>query len=744
MLKKNIKWPDHRRYVSFTEWEPASFFSDCLCNSTSFDIMLGFFSSSAINVLSGGFSVFLFNGGKMRLIINNILSKEDKDVIIKANDGCCSSIFDLNDISALKQTLSKRDEHFFNCLAWLISEDRIEIKIVEPKSGRGMAHTKNGMFSDGKNKVSFNGSCNFTMTALLENRESIDINCSWDSNTSINKIEYIETEFNRVFSGNDDTLSYLNPEDIKAGIVESFGGKSLGELLENEEKLLESNNSPRQSLIESINAAKEKIKALATKDNKPRFPFDKPRDYQVEAFERWKTTQKGLFAMATGTGKTITSLNCLLEVYKNFGYYKALILVPTITLVEQWEEECRKFNFNNIIKVFSGNRNWKNDVSSILLFEKNNFKEANYIVISTYASYAKNNIFYELNSLPKRALLIADECHNLGSPNLINKLDRVNQDRRIGLSATPERQYDTEGNKKINKFFDSEEAYTFEYSMQDAIENGVLTKYYYYPHVISLTREEMDEYERLSAQIAKYFNPDTNTFKKDERLTMLLLARKRIIHKAANKLSKFKEILEKEFKERQSLKYTLVYVPEGNEPDDLFESDRYEKSDKDNKENDSDKLIDLYTEAVINLDSRTTVKKFVSGIKNRDEVLQDFAEGRLDVLTSMKCLDEGVDVPRAELAIFCSSTGNPRQFIQRRGRILRTHPNKDFAKIYDLVVVPDRSMNKDTYNLEKSLLRSELRRVSNFANLAINSTDSLVELYDIMNYYNLNLYSDEE
>lgn len=176
--------------------------------------------------------------------------------------------------------------------------------------------------------------------------------------------------------------------------------------------------------------------------------------------------------MATGTGKTITSLNCLLEIYKRKGYYKAIILVPTITLVNQWEQECRKFNFCNIIKVYSKNLTWRDEVERVAFNEKyktDKELEVSYIIISTYASYSRERVFRVLNGFDKRRLLmIADECHNMGSGSLVKRLKEIPYLRRIGLSATPDRQFDDEGNKKLKKFFGSEERYTYEYSMEEA------------------------------------------------------------------------------------------------------------------------------------------------------------------------------------------------------------------------------------------------------------------------------------
>ena len=103
MLRDNIEWPKHRQFNSNKEWEPLYFFSECLCNSVSFDLSLGFFSSTAIRTLACGFATFIYNGGKMRLIINNILSEDDKNTILRAENGEIVSSFDLSDIAKLRE-----------------------------------------------------------------------------------------------------------------------------------------------------------------------------------------------------------------------------------------------------------------------------------------------------------------------------------------------------------------------------------------------------------------------------------------------------------------------------------------------------------------------------------------------------------------------------------------------------------------------------------------------------------------
>lgn len=761
MLKTDVIWPDSRRFMSRTEWEPLGFFSEALCNATTFDIKQGFFSSSAINVLADGFAAFLYNGGRMRLIINDVLSEEDRNAIVVGESEVNTPYFDLNAIDCISYTLSKRDKHFFECLSWLIKNERIEIKIITPKVGNGIAHSKCGMFSDGISKVAFDGSCNFSRMALVENIESINAFCDWDGERDKNRINDIVNDFNRTFSGEDDTVKYLKADQIITHITKTYKHKDIKELLEDEQRILYSRteNSTSDSIrrilerakvkvtviVDTLNKGKENIKEERSVPLSPQFPFPEPRPYQKEAFNNWKASQKGLFAMATGTGKTLTSLNCLLQIYNKFKFYQALILVPTITLVEQWEDECKRFNFSHIIKVSSKNQGWRSEIDDIKLKEslaESDESSLSFIIITTYASFSRESTFKQLMSLSKKIqrqmLLIADEAHNIGAPNIMSKLDRVKILRRIGLSATPERQFDDKGNKAVMQFFGCDAQYTFEYSMKEAIDNGFLCRYRYFPHVVRLNEDEMAEYKKISLQLAKFYNIDEGSFSGvDDILMRLLLKRKRIIHKAQNKEEVFRQIVRQRFEERGSLKYTLVYVPEGMQ---LDSSTQYATTDNPTDDMDVDKLIDKYTQIVQEVSPTTTVKKFISGIQNRDEVLSKFSTGDIEVLTSMKCLDEGVDVPRSELAIFCASTGNPRQFIQRRGRILRKHPDKHIAIIHDLVVAPEFDSTEENYNMERNLLKGELQRVKDFARLSENPAFAYTELEEITNYYNLSIF----
>lgn len=670
------------------------------------------------------------------MVVNNVLSQEDRDAIKTARDGEALNTIDLTDIKILKRTLDDYGKHFFECLAWLIAKEKIQIRIIKPKAGKGIAHYKSGAFSDGTHTVGFKASCNFTAFGLLENLEELDAFLSWENSRSSKMINRQNLDFEKIFSGNADFVDYLEVEDIAIVIKKEFGDKSLNELVIQEKELIEKksrvleNRGVRRTFEKAITRIEEIIRG-------PKFPYSSgAREYQVTAYENWlRNGRKGIFAMATGTGKTITSLNCALEEFKKNPdkTYHVLILVPTITLVEQWEKEVISFNFQEVFKI-SSKVDWSNSVTTLISTSKR--IPVSFALISTYASFVKDKFQSLIKDLPKDTIFIADEGHNLASPTVASKLVDFKLENRIALSATPKRIYDPEGTEQMELFFEDREPYTFAFSMEDAIREGVLCQYYYFPHIIKLTADEMEEYVDISIQLSKLHRMGKVNPEKEGIIERLLLKRKRIIHKAGNKLPATIEILRKQFQEKNSLKYTFVYVPEG----ETFEI----REDGDEPIVENVRLINQFTREIAKINEKILVNQFISGMKDRDEILKQFQKGEIDVIASMKCLDEGVDIPRAETAIFCSSTGNPRQFIQRRGRILRKHPAKNHAVIHDLVVLPDyenQVEGTETYDLEKSLVRKELERVMYFASLSKNPffTEDVFKV--VCDHYNLNIYT---
>jgi superfamily II DNA or RNA helicase len=318
--------------------------------------------------------------------------------------------------------------------------------------------------------------------------------------------------------------------------------------------------------------------------------------------------------------------------------------------------------------------------------------------------------------------MIADEAHNFGRDGIKNNFGRFPCKKRIGLSATPKRRFDDEGNKLIEEYFKDSEPYVYSFSMERAIEEGVLCRYSYFPHIVELAPEEMALYAEISAKLSKIFDHNSGTFFNPEHAKILLLERRRVIHKAKNKLNAFSEIIE-DLERRDKLAYSFIYVPEG---DDVS----------------GENLLRSYMAAFSDKAPSRKAHHYTSETENRDEVMAQFENENIDALFSMKCLDEGVDVPRAEVAIFCSSTGNPRQFIQRRGRVLRQHPDKTRAIIHDLVVSPDvTGLSNSDRALEKKLITEELQRVVYFASLSNNYYDVMKSLTPIAERFDLNLYA---
>lgn len=716
------------------ESEPAEFFFDALLESKYFDLGLGFFSSSGIRSLSIGFAYFISNEGKMRIIINDILSSQDKEAIQKGIESDPDELLEkaiIKDILKLAEMLSSQDRHFFNCLSWLIATKKLEfIAIIPVNNSVGIAHHKFGIFKDTEsNKVAFSGSANFSNQALFHNIESISCYKSWTGERSENeRLEYFDKLFNKIWNGQSSVVRQIPIEQVKVAIRSQFPVNDIKELIEEEveiaEEMIKNRNLP-PSLSYKFDLLAKRLKGVG---NKPHFPQGlSPWNYQVEAYQNWvQSGHVGFFEMATGTGKTITSLNCALELYNQSGQIQVLVLVPTIPLADQWKKEVESFDFNNVVIANSKNPKWTEEIIRQInkaLLSKNTF-----CIITTYATFNLPKFQAVIDRLPESTLFIADEAHNFGTTrtqaNYPNKFKR-----RIGLSATPERHFDTKGTLSLLTFFNAVEKPTFKFDMQEAIEKGFLCKYFYYPKVVKLTDVELEEYKKISKKLLKFFSSSSGDFLDNPVISALLLKRKRIIHKAHNKLNVFRECINEILSLKGKIQYTLVYVPEGK-------SSSFDEEDR--------VLINEYSTVLTN-EYGIKQHQFIGVTENRNEILKRFAEGNIDVLTAMKCLDEGVDVKRTEIAIFCASTGNPRQFIQRRGRILRKHPEKKFAYIFDMIVIPDLDEKKfdESLNMERSILRGELKRVYEFASMSENKWQALKTLEDVAAMYNIDIFSTE-
>jgi superfamily II DNA or RNA helicase len=731
---KGIAYPTSGDYYACSEHEPLEFFVSALPAAKQFNLLLGYFSSAVINTLPQSFAQFIFNGGKINLVSNHILSSEDLE-LLRQTEGKCGPSEDqsylLHDYNKLKESLTSRGEHFFNCLSYLIANERISWIAVKPSTRGGISHWKSGVLYDGECSVKFRGSCNFTYYGLTQNLEELSVQRSWGSLQEQESIVQFEKLFELISSKKAPFVDYLNSSFIKAQVLSDFRVQSERKLIEDEQKLLKHEKAaiPHNRKICQIIENQESMIAQSAKT--PRFPIPEgPRDYQVQAYNNWLENEcHGIFAMATGTGKTMTSLNTLVEEYRKEGYYRALILVPSVELVDQWRREAERFNFTNIILV-SGSYDWRRE----LLRLSNDIEfglDQDFIIIATYISFTHNDFADLFRPINRNDItLIADEAHSIGMPTVKRALFAMQFAKSIALSATPQRIYDADGTKEIEKYFKDTPPYVFSLSMEEAIDKGFLCQYYYYPIPVYLDDEEQKRYNDLSLKIAQLYGASQEKSGSiADRMKDLLLARKRIVHKAKSKIGAYASLAVR-LRQEGKLKYAFVYVPEG----EADESSDYTR------------IIDQLKAITYNIDPDIKYNSILGGERSRAELLSLFADGEIDLLFAMKCLDEGVDVPRAEVGIFLSSTGNPRQFIQRRGRLLRTYNKngyrKEHAYIYDLVVVPNLSeINEDTYKSERSLLKSELMRVANFAQLSENFHYTKEVFEEYSEYFNLNIDS---
>lgn len=727
-MLREVKWSEDRSYRTNSESEPIQFYLDGLNNSTRLDLLLGYFSSAAINVLALGFAIFLHRGGTLRLVINNILSEDDKNAVVKASEGELNySKINLSNIRETKNNLSEYNKHFFECLAWLIFHNKIQLVIIKPKTGNGISHFKSGAFYDSNNAVGFKASCNFTAYGLLENLEELDAFLSWENSRSTKMLSRQSQAFEGFFQKKDSSVEYLDAESIETSIKDEFGGKTEHELLLKEKELLAkkegiaNNNSVRKTIENLIT----QIEVIA---REPRFPYSGgPREYQVEAYDKWVANNyKGIFAMATGTGKTITSLNCLLEEYKKTNSYYAIILVPSKALLDQWIEEVSLFNFTNIIVIGGGHSGLQTLPNFASNFKAGLRKDI--IIISTYASFSSDRFQKSFTKIQDEFTLIADEAHNMGASQIKEVMAKLTIPKRIGLSATPKRKYDPEGTDAICEFFDDQPPFCYSFGMKRAMKEGRLTDYYYYPRIVQLDEDEKEEYVELSNMLLKFFDFKLGKFKDSPIVERLLLRRKTIIHQARRKIPAYKEIL-RELDKKGKLQYVFTYVPVGSS-----------KEENQHNEDVSNKFVYQYLKAAQEVKPNLRSSTYTSETEDRKSKIRGFSEGKIDMLLAMKMLDEGVDIPRAEIGIFASSTGNPREYIQRRGRLLRNHDDKKFAYVYDMIVAPIASHdNESLYRIERNMVRNELIRVGYFASLSMNFYDSKNMLQDICDTYELDL-----
>lgn len=417
-----------------------------------------------------------------------------------------------------------------------------------------------------------------------------------------------------------------------------------------------------------------------------------PREYQLKAVYNWVNNKfMGLLEMATGSGKTTTSFIAINEVFSVEEKCIVIILCPFTHLVEQWSLNIEQFGINPIL-CYGNKTEWISQFDETIR-NYHSLKQLQKVFIFTNVSFLNEHVQKSVKEVEKKFIII-DEAHYAGSEQLSRVLTS-DYLYRLGLSATPTRYFDEEGTDKLMNFFKST---VFKYTLGEAISDGFLTPYNYFPIKVYLTNKEFNEYEKLTSMAARMMN--NSEFKMSYQ--QVLIKRNKIIQNAENKILVFKEVIEK-YKDE---KHLLVYCGAGS--------------------NENKKQIDLVTNLLGNeLKMKVGRYTFSETQKTKAKLLDFYKSGEIyQAIVAIKCLDEGIDIPPIKTAFILASTNNPKEFIQRRGRLLRKSENKDYSDIYDFYIVPPKikTLFKGDKN-SRSIIETELRRLKEYYSHAINKED---------------------
>lgn len=690
------------------------FYIPILNNAVMYKRAVGFFNSAALYEMAIGLKHLVERQGKMELIVSPRLTEEDIQSInlgYKTREEVIERAL-LRDFDEPK---SKTEFRKLNLLANLIAEGVLDIKVAFKinANSAGIFHEKIGIVIDSEgNKVAFTGSMNETYSGLLQNYESIDVFCGW-RDEDYDRVNIKENAFDNLWDNLDTAMEVIPFPKIAVERLNSYK-------VEKTEPLC----------VEIQNEDDSQDVFFKIPDNVDLY------DYQREAIESWKNNNYcGIFDMATGAGKTFTALGALSALSKNLNNHIAVVIVaPYQHLVEQWVEDIIQFNVKPIVAYSYPGQKWRKQFSDAVT-AYNVGAINNFCVIATNATFSLNDFQSILQKFKKNFAFVVDEAHNFGAVKLSSLLPRKAR-YRLALSATIERFRDEEGTNKLRKYFGKT---CISFSLKEAIQKGFLTSYYYHPIVVYLNADEYEQYQEITKTIIRNGGASQENIDKNPYIELLLIKRARIISGCKEKVPKLVEVM----KPYRTDNYILVYcgaTKYDNDSSDLKDDDEVRQIEEVNKR--------LYYELGMK------VHKFTSeeSKEERDEIKRMFASGtELQVITAIKCLDEGVNIPSIKKAFILASSTNPKEYIQRRGRVLRRAKGKEYAEIFDFITLPRpleevQFCSEEELSCDLSLVRKEFLRMIDFAETARNpfEIDKLKE--DIQNAYNQNFnggYYDE-
>lgn len=644
--------------------------------SRTVNIMAGFYSSGAIRELAYGLSHLMCStGGKLNIICSQYIDKEDiPNANIEIVNTVVESLF-LNR-EATRDALATYTRE---CISYLCRKNRIEIKIAV--SRRGLFHKKVYLFEDDEDGLVISGSANFSVGGFKRNHETIIVGKSWDSDHTVRELfDTQRSSFKRLWENEESGIDvYTISEAQRSQIIEYRQETSLpivpAEI-----------DFAKQTEIKSEKNVFAIPEELIWREGRYR--------HQGEAVAAWeKAGRKGLLSIATGGGKTITALIAAYRLYKEKGRLHILIIVPTKVLAEQWKHECRRFGLKQTN--YQGAKSVRERIEQL----QENISSIEYGIDTVTVSIAmsgtiSNNFFQAAVSKAKiDQMIIGDECHNLGTERLVAALPGTVK-YRLGLSATPIRQYDDQGSLAIKDYF-GDTVYSFDIGKAIGV---CLVPYNYFIHVCWLDDEEANAVAEITRKIRSLLgrcNEGEETLESEE-VKMLKIKRARIIEAAKSKIAQLHNVLRKL---AHAEKIRSIFFCTSKQKEQICA------------------VQDILVESGLRF--RRVTQAESADRYTLETIICDFRSGKIDALVAKKVLDEGANIPEVENAFFLGSSTTEREWIQRRGRVLRSCQGKQTASIHDFVCLPTSEHAEEC----KSVVRRELTRCLEFSQYSANRYD---------------------
>lgn len=673
----------------------GSVISPAMSVSKNVAIMMGFFSSASFAEIAPGLASFLRTSNEtLRLVISPFISAEDQGAL---NAGLLDAeSLASSTVEALLPDQNDLASHTLRCLAWLIASGRLEVRVALMREA--LFHPKVWLFSDDGNCAALHGSANMTGKGLKGNREQLSLARSWRSTEAQEICSELFLEFETLWSGGDtDCITVSLSDAIKNKVVKEFKGDRSPTEEDFARAWRRAHGLSDQPVDIEILIKEEEERSFAI----PPWLEFRTGDYahQGKAIEAWQQqNHRGVLEMCTGSGKTLTALAGAKLLQEQVGPLLIVVAAPYNVLVSQWCHEVSLFGLRPInMSEAGGPAGRSREISAARRRLKKKVSDSEAIVVSN-DTLCTLEFQAELERFSGPKLLIADECHNLGAADFISNPPQF-FDYRLGLSATPVRQYDQEGTDQLFAYFGET---CFSYTLEEAI-GKCLTPYEYHVSFVELNEDEMLQWREISEKISQ-LSWKIEAGEKDPYLDSLFLKRRRILETASAKIGMLDRLID-DIGPR-TLKYTLIYATD-KDPEQL------------------DQVNDLLHSKSVFFHQLTSEE--TASPKKSAAILGRFKNGDLQVLTAKRVLDEGVNVPQIMRAYILASTTVRRQWVQRRGRLLRTckELGKEFAVIHDLVALPlGTAAGKQIDNEAKKIVNSELDRVWEFARLSLNAAES--------------------